>query len=73
MTPEDKADAIRRLLAVENSVRSLADASEATAEAARESGATGLAFALFMVRESVLIYGKEAAKWTKKTLSDLDS
>ena len=73
MTPEDKADAIRRLLAVENSVRALADASQEVADAATEAGATGLAFSLFMVRESILVYGKEAAKWTRKLLSDLDS
>lgn len=73
VTPEDKADAIRRLLAVENSVRTLADASEEVADAAKQAGANGLAFALLMVRESILIYGKEAAKWTRKLLSDLDA
>lgn len=72
MTPEEKAEAIRRLLAVENSVRTLADASDEVAIAAKEAGANGLAFSLYMVRESILVYGKEVAKWTKKLLSDLD-
>lgn len=58
---------------MEKSVRALADASDEVAQAAAESGATGLAFSLHMVRESILVYGKEAAKWTRKQLDDLDS
>jgi hypothetical protein len=73
VTPAEKSDAIRRLLAVEKSVRALADASGEVADAAAQSGATGLAFSLHMVRESILVYGKEAAKWTRKLLGDLDS
>jgi hypothetical protein len=71
--PAEREDAIRLLLAVQNSVRALADASGEVADAAAQSGATGLAFSLHMMRESILVYGKEAAKWTRKLLSDLDS
>jgi len=64
VTKDEKLDALRRLMAIQKAIRSIADSSTDAAEVALAANATGLAFSLLMVRESLLSYGKEVSKWS---------
>lgn len=68
MTKDEKLDALRRLLAVQKAIRNIADYSADAAEVAKTANASGLAFSLLMVRESLLAYGKEVSKWSSEAL-----
>ena len=73
LTPDEKLEAIRRLLAMQKVIRNIADYAEGVSTRAKDAVATGLAFAVLMVRESILAYGKELTKWTTKLVEpDLD-
>jgi hypothetical protein len=65
---EQKLEALNRLLAVQKMLRSVADAATLAAEEAEEAEATGLSFAVLMVRESILAYSKELNRWAETRL-----
>lgn len=59
MTPEDRQDIAVRLIAMQNTLRSVFEACEAQAALCNDAGAKRLAFATHMVRESLITYSKE--------------
>jgi len=72
MTPDERADIVRRLLAMQHSLRSVADAAERQGELCDAAGAKGLAFAVYMLREAVAAYSVALNDWVTKFLADDD-
>lgn len=57
MTPEQRADLVVRLVAVQHTLRTLCEAAESSAQVARDAGGEGLAFATLMLKEAIAEYG----------------
>ena len=65
MTPSEKADIMRRLMVMQDTLRTLMDAADAQGYLCDSAGAKGLAFAIYMMRESLSVYSAELDKWVK--------
>lgn len=59
MTPEERRHFANRLIAMQQTLRTVFEACEAQAEICNEAGAKRLAFSVHMVRESLIGYSKE--------------
>jgi hypothetical protein len=70
MTPDERADILRRLLVMTSTLRTVADLAEANAALAQEAGADGLALATFMLSESIQAFSKELAKFTTRYVEE---
>lgn len=70
MTPDEKADILRRLLVMTQALRQVSEAAEAHAAFAHEAGAEGLAIATYMLGESIKVFSKELAKFTTKYIEE---
>lgn len=68
MSDDLKRDALQRLVAVQHLLREVADAAALAADDAKDADAPGLAFAVLMVRESIMAYSKELNRWAKQQL-----
>jgi hypothetical protein len=73
MTPEDRADVVRRLLAMQHSLRTVIEAAEVQATYCDAAGAKGLAFAVHMLKESLSVYSSELNRWVTAYIEDDDS
>jgi hypothetical protein len=56
-TADDRAEMVRRLLVMQESLTAASDAIDAQAEIAKAFGATGCATAAYFLREAVIVYG----------------
>jgi hypothetical protein len=70
MREDERYAALRRMLEMQHGLRTVAEAAEAQAQLATETGALGLAFAIHMLRESVLVYSKELSKWVTEYIGE---
>lgn len=70
MTDNEKYDVLQRMLQMQHGLRTVAEAAEAQGRLAKETGAEGLAFAVYMLRESILIYSKELSKWVTEYIGE---
>ena len=63
MNADDRAEVVRRLLAMQNGLRDVTDAMEVQGTLAKNIGATGLATASFFLKESVTVYSNELRRF----------
>lgn len=63
MNADDRAEVIRKLLAMQNGLRDVTDAMEVQGTLAKNIGATGLATASFFLKESVTVYSNELRRF----------
>lgn len=59
-------EAIKMLLSLQHAIRDMADAAEQVAKVAQDSDEAGIAFAVLMLRESLLAYGKAVNDYVAK-------
>lgn len=59
MTDDEKADVARRLVAMQGSLRAVMEAAEVQGRICDAAGESGLAFAVYMVKESIGAYSKQ--------------
>lgn len=55
---------------MQHALRTVAEAAQAQARLAQETGADGLAFAIHMLRESVLVYSTALSKWVEDYIGE---
>jgi hypothetical protein len=67
---DEKYDALGRMLEMQAALRKVADGAELQATLAKQTGADGLAFAIHMLRESVLVYSSELSKWVEEYIGE---
>jgi hypothetical protein len=72
VTSDDKYETLRHMLALQHGLRTVAEAAEMQGKLAQETGADGLAFAVYMLRESILIYSKELSRWVTEYIGESD-
>ena len=72
MTNDEKYDVLQRMLQMQHGLRTVAEAAEIQGKLAQETGAEGLAFAVYMLRESILVYSKELSKWVTNYIGESD-
>ena len=70
MTPDERAEILRRLLVMTQTLRSVTEAAEAHAALAHEAGADGLAVSIYLLGESIKVFSRELAKFTTKYLEE---
>ena len=70
MTKEDRTAIVLRLIAMQNTLRTLCDDAEEGAAVAKAAGADGLAFATLMLKEALAEYGKAMNKYVLGGLAD---
>jgi hypothetical protein len=70
VTSDDKYEALSRMLEMQHSLRKVAEAANSQARLAQDTGADGLAFAIHMLRESVLVYSTELSKWVEEYIGE---
>ena len=70
MTPSERRHFAGRLVAMQQSLRSVFEACEAQAAVCDEAGAKRLAFSIHMVRESLIGYSKELNSFVLRVMSD---
>jgi hypothetical protein len=63
---------LRKLLDMQHSLRSVVEAAEMQADLARATGDDGFAFAIHMLRESLMIYSKELSRYVHKHIGESD-
>jgi hypothetical protein len=72
MTPKERKYFASRLVAMQQTLRTVFEACEAQAAICEEAGANRLAFAVHMVRESLIGYSKELNVYVLRVMSDDD-
>lgn len=72
MTPDERADIAMRLIAMQGTLKTLREAAADQAAVCREAGATGLAFAVFMLEEAILGYSKELNRFVAEYIAETD-
>lgn len=70
MTPDEKLDIAERLLRMQSMLRDVVDSCNAHAEACKAIGEPGLAFASFMVGESISAFSKAVVLYSKTALDE---
>lgn len=70
MTADEKAEILRRLLTMTQTLRQVSESAEAHAAIAHEAGADGLAVATYLLGESIKVFSKELAKFTTKYVEE---
>jgi hypothetical protein len=70
MTEKERAENVRRLLVMQGVLLSLTESLAETAKVCRDADELGLAFSLYMVKESVDSYRKQVKKFTLKMVGD---
>jgi hypothetical protein len=70
MTPDERYAVLARMLEMQHSLRNVVEAAELQARLAKETGADGLAFAVHMLKESVLAYSRELSKWVTEYIGE---
>jgi hypothetical protein len=72
MTNDEKVDVLRRLLAMQQTLRTVMEAVETQGQLCDSAGAKGLAFSVYMLRESLAAYSKELNRWVEGYLAEDD-
>lgn len=70
VTPDEKLDIAERLLRMQSMLRDVVDACNAHAEICKTLGEPGLAFASFMVGESISAFSKAVVRYSKTALDE---
>jgi hypothetical protein len=69
---DEKMTLLRKLLDMQHSLRTVVEAAEVQAALAKSTGDEGFAFAIYMLRESLMIYSKELSKYVGKYIGESD-
>ena len=72
MTPKERKHFASRLVAMQQTLRTVFEACESQADLCQEVGANRLAFSVHMVRESLIGYSKELNVYVLRVMSDED-
>lgn len=70
MTPDERRDFANRLIAQQQMLRTVFEACESQAAICDYAGAKRLAFAIHMVRESLIVYSKELNTFVLRFLGE---
>jgi len=70
MTDSERADIVVRLVAMQQALRSVCEGAEAAASLAKEAGASGLAMATLLMKESIEGYGKALNRFVLGEIDD---
>jgi hypothetical protein len=70
MTPAERRHVANRLIAMQQTLRTVFEACEAQAALCNEAGAKRLAFSVHMVRESLIVYSKELNTFVLRIMGD---
>ena len=70
MTDFERADIVVRLVAMQQALRSVCEGAEAAATLAKEAGASGLAVATLLMKESIEGYGKALNRFVLGEIDD---
>lgn len=72
MDEDERYATLRRFLALQHSLRTVVEAAEMQAELAKAAGHDGFAMAIYMLRESVLVYSKELSRFVSEYIGEAD-
>ena len=70
MTDFERADIVVRLVAMQQALRNVCDGADAAAVLAKEAGASGLAVATLLMKESIEGYGKALNRFVLGEVDD---
>lgn len=70
MTPDEKAEAARRMINIQSTLRDMREHIELMGVMARGVGSLGLAFASFHLSDSIAVYAGEVAKFLTEEFDD---
>ena len=70
MTDFERADIVVRLVAMQQALRNVCDGADAAAVLAKEAGASGLAMATLLMKESIEGYGKALNRFVLGEIDD---
>ncbi len=70
MTDFERADIVVRLVAMQQALRGVCEGAEAAAALAKEAGASGLAMATLLMKESIEGYGKALNRFVLGEVDD---
>lgn len=70
MTDFERADIVVRLVAMQQALRNVCDGADAAAVLAKEAGASGLAMATLLMKESIESYGKALNRFVLGEVDD---
>ena len=68
----DRVEIARRLMAMQGSLRAVMDAAEVQGQICDAAGESGLAFAVFMLKESIAAYSKQLGIFVTEYLGELE-
>lgn len=72
MHDHERTALLRKLLDMQHSLRNVVEAAEMQADLAKSTGDDGFAFAIYMLRESLMIYSRELSKYVSKHIGESD-
>jgi hypothetical protein len=70
LSDSERADIVVRLVAMQQALRSVCDGADAAAALAKEAGASGLAMATLLMKESIEEYGKALNRFVLGEVGD---
>lgn len=70
MSDSERADIVVRLVAMQQALRGVCEGAEAAAALAKEAGASGLAMATLLMKESIEGYGKALNRFVLGEIDD---
>ena len=70
MSDSERADIVVRLVAMQQALRNVCDGADAAAALAKEAGASGLAMATLLMKESIEGYGKALNRFVLGEIDD---
>lgn len=70
MTDEERTSIVLRLIAMQNTLRTIIEHTEEGARAAEAADGKGLAFATLMLKEALVEYGRELNKFVLGSIGD---
>lgn len=65
LSKKEREEVVARLISIDQAINAIALFADEAASLAKEHDATGLAFSLLMLKESIEAYGVEMNKWVK--------
>jgi hypothetical protein len=69
LSNKEREEVVARLVSIDQAIKSIALFADEAAALAKDHDATGLAFSLLMLKESIEAYGVEMNKWVKTIIS----
>lgn len=70
MTEGERVELIRRMVEMQGTMRTLIEYVGVVAAECDDIGEKGLAFSIYMIRESLAVYSSQVLKYTRKVLEE---